>query len=178
MTRTLIAAVTAMALLGTSAAAQEVSYDLDRSADFSSLHDYVWIRGTPVNDDLNHRRIVEAIDEQLAAKGLHRTTEREAADVLIAYHAVFARDLAVHAMSSGWGGYRFAPSRSGSARVEQVVVGTLVVEVIDAKTGSTIWRGMTTREVDVQASPEKREKNIDKATEKLFKHYPSAADLS
>jgi hypothetical protein len=178
MTRTLIAAVTAMALLGTSAAAQEVSYDFDRSADFSSLHNYAWVRGTPVNDDLNHRRIVDAIDEQLAAKGLHRAPGMENADVLVAYHAVFARDLAVHAMSSGWGGYRFAPSRSGSARTEQVLVGTLVVEVIDAKTGATIWRGMTTREVDVNASPEKREKNITKATEKLFKHYPSTADAS
>jgi hypothetical protein len=172
MTRTLIAAVTAMALLGTSAAAQDVNYDFDKSADFSSLHDYAWVRGTPVNDELNHRRIVEAIDEQLAAKGLHRADGRNDADVLIAYHAVFARDLAIHGMSSGWGGYRLAPSRSGSARVEQVVVGTLVVEVIDAKTGSTIWRGIATREVDVNASPEKREKNIDKATQKLFKHYP------
>ena len=61
---------------------------------------------------------------------------------------------------------------AGTARAEQVVVGTLVVELIDAKTGSTIWRGIATRDVDVQASPGKREKNINKAAEKLFKHYP------
>ena len=175
MSRSLIAAVTAMALLGTSAAAQDVSYDFDKSADFSSLHEYVWVRGTPVNDELNHRRIVEAIDRQLAAKGLRRADGREGADVLIAYHAVFARDLAVHGMSSGWGGYYLAPTRSGSARVEPVIVGTLMVEVIDATTGSTIWRGIATREVDVDAAPEKREKNIDKATQKLFKHYPPAS---
>jgi hypothetical protein len=93
-------------------------------------------------------------------------------DVLVAYYASFANDLEVHAMSSGWGGYRIAPSRYGSARVEEVVVGTLVVEVIDARSGATIWRGTVSREIDVKASPEKREKNIDKAAEKLFKHYP------
>jgi hypothetical protein len=170
MSRTLIAAVTAMAILSTSAAAQDVSYDFDKSADFSSLHDYAWVRGTPVNDELSHKRVVDAIETQLAAKGLHQADGRESADVLIAYHAVFARDLAIHGMSSGWGGYRL--SRTGTARAEQVVVGTLVVELIDAKTGSTIWRGIATRDVDVKASPEKREKNINKAAEKLFKHYP------
>ena len=170
MSRTLIAAVTAMAILSTSAAAQDVSYDFDKSADFSSLHNYTWVRGTPVNTEISHKRVVEAIETQLAAKGLHQADGRANADVLIAYHAVFARDLAIHGMSSGWGGYRL--SRSGTARAEQVVVGTLVVELIDAKTGSTIWRGIATRDVDVQASPEKREKNINKAAEKLFKHYP------
>jgi hypothetical protein len=172
MSRTLIAAVTAMAVLSTTAFAQEVSYDFDKSADFSSLHNYAWVRGTPVNDELSHKRVVGAIETQLAAKGLHQADGRENADVLIAYHAVFARDLAIHGMSSGWGGYRLAPARSGTARVQQVVVGTLVVELIDAKTGSTIWRGIATREVDVRANPEKREKNINKAAEKLFKHYP------
>jgi Domain of unknown function (DUF4136) len=170
MPRILIAA--ALAFLTTTAAAQEVSYDFDKSADFSTLHNYTWVRGTPVNDELNHKRIVAAIDEQLGAKGLHQVERRDGADVLIAYHAVFARDLQIHGMSSGWGGYRVGPSRSGTARVEQVVVGTLVVEVIDARTGSTIWRGIASREVDVNASPEKREKNIDKAAQKLFKHYP------
>jgi hypothetical protein len=170
MPRILIAA--ALAFLTTTAAAQEVSYDFDKSADFSTLHNYTWVHGTPVNDELNHKRIVGAIDEQLGAKGLHRVEGRDGADVLIAYHAVFARDLQIHGMSSGWGGYRVGPSRSGTARVEQVVVGTLVIEVIDARTGSTIWRGIASREIDVNASPEKREKNIDKAAQKLFKHYP------
>jgi hypothetical protein len=175
MPRVLLAAVLlATALLGLrtkTAVAQEVSYDFDKSADFSTLHRYTWIRGRPVNDDINHRRIVEAISEQLAAKGLQRVAGSEGPDVLVAYYASFANDLEVHAMTSGWG-YRFAPSRYGSARVEEVLVGTLVVEVIDARTRSTIWRGTVEREIDVKASPEKREKNIGKAAEKLFKHYP------
>lgn len=170
MSHSLIAAVTAVAILSTSAAAQEVSYDFDTSTDFSSLHSYTWVRGTPVHDDLSHKRVVVAIESQLAAKGLHQADGRENADVLVAYHAVFARDLAIHGMSSSWGGYRLL--RSGTARAEQVVVGTLVVELIDAKTGSTIWRGIATRDVDVKAGPEKREKSINKAAEKLFKHYP------
>jgi Domain of unknown function (DUF4136) len=166
---------TALTLMSTAAFAQEVSYDFDKSADFSTVQTYSWVRGTPVNDEFNHRRIVEAIDAQLAAKGLRRVQGSDNADVAVAYHAVFAHNLEIHALSSGWGGYRFGPSRSGTARVEDVLIGTLVVDLISTETGSTLWRGTASREIDVKASPEKREKNIGRATEKLFKHYPPEA---
>jgi hypothetical protein len=56
--------------------------------------------------------------------------------------------------------------------VEEVVVGRLAVVMIDAKTHTLLWRGIATRDVDANASPEKRDKNINKAAEKLFKKYP------
>jgi hypothetical protein len=34
---------------------------------------------------------------------------------------------------------------------------------------------VATRDLDVKATPEQREKNINKAVEKLFKHYPPAS---
>jgi Domain of unknown function (DUF4136) len=160
------------ALSSTTAFAQEVTYDFDRSADFSKLQSYVWVMGTPVRDDFNHKRIVDAIDKQLAAKGLGKAEGKDRADVLVAYHAAFSKNLEVNGFSSGWGGYRFGPARSGSARVEEILVGTLVVDVIDAKTGTILWRGIATKDLDVNASPEKRDKNINKAAEKLFKKYP------
>lgn len=162
-----------LALTSTTASAQEVTYDFDKSADFSKLHSYAWVRGTPVNDDFNHKRIVDAIDKQLAAKGLRMAEGKADVDALVAYHAAFSRNLEIN--GSGWGGYRFGPARSGSARVEEIVVGTLVVDVIDAKTGTILWRGIATKELDVNASPEKRDKNINKAAEKLFKNYPPKA---
>jgi len=35
-----------------------------------------------------------------------------------------------------------------------------------------MWRGTASKEVDAKASPEKRDKNINKAAEKLFRNYP------
>lgn len=162
---------TALLLSSTAAFGQDVTYDFDKSADFSSVKTYAWVRGTPVADEINHKRVVDAIDAQLSDKGLRAARPGEQPDVFIAYHAAFARDLGVHAMSNGWGGYRFA-NRTGSARVEEILIGTLVVDVIDADTRTTLWRGIATREIDMKANPDKREKNITKATEKLFKHYP------
>jgi hypothetical protein len=95
-------------------------------------------------------------------------------DVLVAYHASFDRDLQINGFSSGWGGYRFGGTRTGSARAEEILVGTLAVDIVNAATKTIVWRGMATKEVDVKANPDKREKNINKAAEKLFKNYPAA----
>jgi hypothetical protein len=83
-------------------------------------------------------------------------------------------DLQITGFSSGWGGYRFAGSRSGMVRAEEILIGTLVVDVVNAKTKTIVWRGTATKEVDVNASPEKRDRNINRAAEKLFKNYPPA----
>src|SRR5687768_18017722 len=64
-------------LLGTVAFAQSVTYDFDRSADFSRYRTYAWVPGTNVDDELNHNRIVRAVEAQLAAKGLSKV-ERSA----------------------------------------------------------------------------------------------------
>ena len=48
------------------------------------------------------------------------------------------------------------------------------LRIVDARVKTIVWRAMATKEIDVKASPEKREKNITRAVEKLFTHYPSA----
>ena len=167
-TATLIAA--AGLLLTISAWAQEVTYDYDKTADFSAFKTYAWIDGHRVPDDLNHKRIVGAVDSQLVSKGLREVEPGGNADVLVTYHAGTRQELEV--TGSGTGAYRL--NRWGSARVAQVTVGALAVEVIDAKTKSVVWRGVATKDIDANESPEKREKNLNKVAEKLFKNYPPA----
>jgi hypothetical protein len=158
------------ALLSTNLGAQTVSYDYDRLADFSGIRTYAWVPGTNLSDELNHKRIVDAIDTQMAAKGLTKVESSANPDVLIAYQARFDKNLEINGFSTGWAGYRLG--RTGTARVEEVVIGTLAVVMVSAKTRALLWRGIATREVDLNASPEKRDKNINKAAEKLFKKYP------
>ena len=164
--------LTSLVLLSTPALAQNVTYDFDKSADFSRFKTYAWLRGTPLNDQLNHKRIVAAVDAQMAAKGFNQVEKTANPDVFVAYHATFNKNLQINGFSSGWGGYRFGPNRVGAARVDQILIGTLAVDLVDARSKDIVWRGMATKEVDVKASPEKREKNINKAAEKIFKNYP------
>jgi Domain of unknown function (DUF4136) len=156
---------TAGLLLRTSAWAQDVTYDYDKSANFTALTSYAWANGDPVGDDLNHQRIVSAVDSQLAVKGMHKVDAVAGADLLVTYHAIVTHDVAVN-------GNRAGLTRWASARVEAVPVGALIVDIVNAKTHAVVWRGMVSRDLDPKASPEQREKNLNKAVEKLFKHYP------
>jgi hypothetical protein len=161
-----------LALFGTMAFAQDVTYDFNKLTDFARIRTYAWVRGTVVQDPLMHDRIVDALNAQFATKGMRMVTSTTDADVLVAYHAAVDRDLQVTGFSSGWGGYRFPGSRSGVARTDAILTGTLVVDVVDARTRTIVWRGIASKEIDVDASPAKRDKNINRAAEKLLKNYP------
>ena len=65
-----------------------------------------------------------------------------------------------------------------SARAQEIVVGTLVVDLIDASTRSIVWRGMTSSDLNPAASAERRDKNVTKAVAKMFKAYPPGSDRS
>jgi hypothetical protein len=167
-----LAAVASAMLMGTALAAQTVTYDYDKSANFATFKTYTWVKGTNVNDALNHQRIVRAVDAQMALRGFTKVEAGASSDLLVAYHASFDTNLRINGFSSGWGGYRFGGSRTGTATAEEIVVGTLIVDMVDASTKTIVWRGTATKELDPKANAEKRDKNINRAAEKIFKNYP------
>lgn len=162
-----------LALASTTASAQKVTYDYDKATDFTKVRTYAWVHSrAEVQDELNHKRIVDAVDAQLSAKGLTRVQEGGMADVLVAYGAGFDRSLEINGSSSDWGGPLYRGNRTGSARTQEIVTGTLVIAMADPETKSVVWRGVASKDLDENASPEKRDKNINKAMGKLFEHYP------
>ena len=60
-------------------------------------------------------------------------------------------------------------------RVNEILVGTMVIDIVDANKGELAWRGMGVREVDVQAKADKRDKNINSAVKKILKDFPPKA---
>jgi hypothetical protein len=115
-----MAGMAGVALLAGTAAAQEIAYDFDRTANFASIRTYTWVSGHSLQDDLNHKRIVAAIDAQLAAKGLTKVEPGANPDALVAYHVGFARDLQISGYGSTWGGpprpADLGPGRAGHRR--------------------------------------------------------------
>jgi uncharacterized protein DUF4136 len=144
---TTIVMAASVVLAGSVAFAQSVRYDFDRAADFSKFRTYTWVQGTNLSDGLNHERVVHAIDSQLARKGFGNVDENAAPDVLVAYYVPFERDLEFNGSSSGWGPYGIG-SRIGSVRAQEVLVGTLMVEMTDAATGKVVWRGIASMDID------------------------------
>jgi hypothetical protein len=159
--------------------AQKTSYDYDKTANFASYKTYGLKDGTKVGQQLIDDRIVAAIDAQLATKGLKKVDANP--DVFVVYHVAFDKQKDISTYSSGYGGgygaygWRYGGAWAGgtsTTQVRDILVGTLVIDIADAAKGQMVWRGMGVKEVDTQAKPEKRDKNINNAVTKIFKNYP------
>ena len=179
MQKTLLTAAIAGALMPALLLAQKVSYDYEKTANFATFKTYAHKVGTKVGQSLIDDRIVAAIDAELAAKNLVRADSNP--DVFVVYHVAFDKQKDISTYSSGYGG-GYGPYGWGwgggwaggttSTQVRDIVVGTLVIDLADAKKEQLVWRGMGVKEINTQANPEKRDKSINSAVKKIFKNYP------
>jgi len=151
----------ACVLLATIAYAQKVTFDSNPSAPFASYKTYAWTQGTSTADSLMEQRIHEGVAAQLALKGL--TPTNATPDLFVATHAVTQDHPQLLVNGFGWG-------LGGVASVENYTVGTLVVDLYDAKTRQMVWRGVATD--SVSSKPQKNAERINKAIEKMFAKYP------
>ena len=174
----LVATALALLLVPAMASAQKTSYDYNKAANFAGFKTYALKDGTKVGDPLIDDRIAAAIDRELAAKGL---TKSDNPDLFVVYHVAFDKQKDISTYSSGYGG-GYGPYGWGwgggwtggttSTQVRDILVGTLVIDMADAKKSEVAWRGMGVREVNTQANPEKRDKSINEAVKKILKNYP------
>jgi hypothetical protein len=56
--------------------------------------------------------------------------------------------------------------------VTDVPMGTVMIDVVDVKTDTLVWRGIASDTLSTNPTPEKSEKRINKAMAKLFTKYP------
>jgi hypothetical protein len=178
-----VAIGSAVAMLSAPALAQKVTYDMNRSADFSQLRTFS-IKETPPVDvtasqttaydsPIVKQNTEAAIAAQLQARGLIRNDAHP--DVYISTHRTFQTEYAAWGSPAWgygyWGGYY--GGGYGSYYLEPIVVGTLTVDVTDADTGELLWRGIARRDMHPTSSPEHRLKRIDREVSKMFKNYPA-----
>ncbi|HTG98687.1 MAG TPA: DUF4136 domain-containing protein [Vicinamibacterales bacterium] len=179
MHKKLVIALVAMVVAPALLLAQKVSYDYNKGANFASYKTYQQKDGTKVGQQLIDDRIVAAIDTELAAKGLTKATADP--DLVVVYHVAFDKEKDISTFSSGYGGgygpygYGWGGGWAGgttTTQVRDITIGTLVIDMADAKKKEIAWRGMGVKEVNTQAKPEKRDKSISEAVKKIFKNYP------
>jgi Domain of unknown function (DUF4136) len=177
MKMTIAVAALAILLAPALAIAQKTSYDFDKAIDFTTFKTYGLKDGTKVGDKLIDDRIVAAIEGELKAKGF---TKSDTPDVFVVYHLAFDSQKDISTYSSGYGGYGaygwgWGGGWAGgttTTQVRDILVGTMIIDIADAKKSQVAWRGMGVKEVQTQAKPEKRDKSINEAVKKIFKNYP------
>src|ERR1051326_8896736 len=86
--------LTALMCLGVVAFAQDVQFDYNRSANFSTYKTYTWVdyRRVDPGDQLLDQDIKRAVDEQLAGKGLRRV--ENGGDLVVGYEAGVSQEKA------------------------------------------------------------------------------------
>ncbi|UCF38889.1 MAG: DUF4136 domain-containing protein [Acidobacteriota bacterium] len=168
-------------LLFSSACDLKTTVDYDRNADFSAVKTYAWAEQEQAEiNDLNQKRIVSAVESQLALKGLKAVDSDP--DVYVAYFTDDDEQVVVDTTHMGYGygpGMYWDPFWGGgmgmstsTSRVRTYTQGTLVVDLYHADEKQLVWRGVVT--ATVNEDPRKLEKQINKGVAKLFKKYPPA----
>jgi hypothetical protein len=153
-----------------STSAQDVKYNFMPGTDFSKYHTYKWvsIEGGAHPNQIADAEIKQAVDSQLAAKGMTKT-DNDKADLYVGYQIAVDQEKQWNAFGTGgvrWGG------GMASATSSTITNGTLVLDMYDPTTKQLVWTGNATKTLAPSGNQEKNQKNLDKAMEKLLKNYP------
>lgn len=183
MKKVLLFWVTGLLLQAGFAAAQDVRYNFDKDTDFSKFKTYKWvdIKGATKLNDIADKQVKEAVDAQLATKGLTRV-EDDSANLYIGYQGALGQEKQFTSYSTDWG-YGSGWYRGGwygggmgssttHGSTSTIYTGQLAVDMYDSANHDLVWRGVASKSLDEKAKPEKRQKNLAKAVKKLMKNYP------
>lgn len=161
----------------------KVAYDYDKQVDFSKYKTYIISEETMkmanVNQ-LNRDRIIAAVEREMSAKGFTKAGA-DAADVILDIR--IKGEEVQTATATTTGGYGFGYGRWGygggmsttQVNYDNYTEGTLFITLIDKATEKIAWQGTGKKTIDENASSEKKEKNIDYATQQIFTNYPPGA---
>jgi hypothetical protein len=172
-----IAIAAAFGLLGTAAFAQDVKVDFDKDANFAAVKTFDIKIGTSWNNQISEKRVLDEISGALVEKGWKRVDANP--DALVLLHGATEKQKSLNTFYSGMGGYGGYGYRgwgggmgmgTATTTTSEYMVGTLVVDIFDAKTKALMYRGTASDELSDK--PEKNQKKLAKASDKLFKDFP------
>lgn len=177
MIRFLVALTLALAL--TACVTPRVYTDYNPSAQFGSYRTYSWREKAEQAPPLMQPRIVDAVDAQLRAKGW--TPVAEGGDVILAAHVATHREYELDSFYrdpfwGGWGWYGGwgrgwgIGASYGTTRVRSYTVGTLVLDMFDARTKQAIWRASA--ESTLSKDPRRATANMQAVVAKMFEQFP------
>lgn len=169
MTRLIPVGVAAISIVG---CAQGLKVTPTRAADVGAPHyvTFFMLDGNSSGNVVIDERIKSGIEMALADKGLVDTSPEDSEAVVIAHTATAERH-SRPAFYEGWGGWQWQRERSAAMpAAEDYRVGTLVVDMFDARTKELIWHAFATDAVP--KSPNQQLHATDRAITRIFERFP------
>ena len=162
-------AVMLFSISGGLAYGQKVTTDYDKKADFSHYKTYMWVAPAKLSNPLMSQRVMDDVNAQLTAKGWTMVTEN--ADAAVMVNGATKDQQTLDTFYSGYPGWRWGwGGTMATTTVEHYRVGTLVVDILDARSKQAMFRGVATD--TLSDKPEKNEEKLNKSVEKIFKSFP------
>jgi hypothetical protein len=158
-------------MLTAASLAQTVKTDYDRGANFSQYKTFSFEK-VQTENPLWVDRIESAVSAALTEKGLLQVAS--GGDVAVVAVGMTKTQQQLNTFYDGFGGgWRFRSFGDSTTEVENYKVGTLVVDLFDAKTKTLLWRGSASDTVSNKSI--NNIKNLDKGVQKMFAKYPPKA---
>ncbi|HEY6372613.1 MAG TPA: DUF4136 domain-containing protein [Candidatus Sulfotelmatobacter sp.] len=157
-----------------SVTAQDIKTNYMPGTDFSKYHTYKWvtINNTEQVDPIITQQIRDAVDTQLAGKGMTKT-DADTADMYVGIQTSIQHQQQWNAYGMG-GGWRFGGGMA-SATSSTIQIGTLVVDFYDPATKQMIWRGVATKTLNPSKNAQTNLNRINQGVAKLLKTFPPKA---
>jgi len=146
---------------------QTVSVNYNKSQDFSQYHTYTWAsnNANQIQNSILAQQAQSDINTAMQGKGLQMVQESQNPDLIL----LASGGMQQQTSYSAWG-MRGIGGGMGGITPQQNVVGTLIVDLYDAKTKSLLWRGIAQNTLSTNGS--KNSQMVTKAVQKMFKQYP------
>ena len=163
--------------------AQEVLANYMPGTDFSKYHTYGWVdevKGVPKAggqpDQILDTQVKQAVDSQMAAKGLTKADDSDKADLLLGYQLAIDRGKQINGFANGWGLDGFGPWGGGlnsfSANTSTVNIGTFVLGMYGPAAKKLVWIGAAQHAIEPSKKQEKNQERLNKGAQKLLKEFP------
>lgn len=166
-----------IAVFMTSCSSVRVASDYDQEANFSQYKTFAFFK--PGIDkaeisDLDKRRILRAIENEMLAKGF---TKSEEPDLLVSIFTKTKENINIYQNNMyGYYGWGWNPWYWGVGpnTVNTTSEGTLYLDLIDAKSKQLVWQGMGTAALAKEVN--KKQERIDEIVQKILEKYPPGAN--
>jgi hypothetical protein len=166
--------------------AQDVRTNYMPGTDFSKYRSYAWVdevQGVPAvgghPDQILDAQVKQAIDSQMAAKGLTRVADGGKPDLLLGYQLMIDREKQINGFGDSWGGWGGWGGPWGgnsfgsfSASTSTNYVGTFVIGMYDPAARKLVWIGGAQHAIEPSKKPEKNQERLNKGAQKLLKDFP------
>ena len=125
-------------------------------------------------------RTRRAIASELERRGMREDTEHP--DVYVTAQRTFRVEQVLYGPSGwgpyGWGWYGWGWGYGGPWYTEDIIKGTLIVDIQDADTGALLWRGLREKTVHPHQKPHERTEQVYEDVNKIFRKYPEQGSVA